>query len=166
MEEYNMKKIAKFGIIALLLISLVGSAIAFGGNEAARNAIKSGDYSAWKTAKISGLTEEKFNQMKNIHQENLERKFQMQEKNDEIETAIKEGYYAWVKAISDHPNSGKILEIINEDNFDRFVEMHESRKEGDHKTAKEIAEELGLKGPGIGRGFGKGNFEGRCPMED
>jgi len=155
----KMKKTAKFGIVALLLVALVTSAFAFGGrgigNEEAREALEAGDYGAWKEAMASGLTEDRFNKMRERHEN-------MQEKRAEMEEAIEQGYDAWKELVEETPHGEKLLEIINEGNFDRFVEMHEARKDGDHETAKEIAEELGLKGPG--KGFGKGRRP-RCNSE-
>ena len=72
-----MKKIAKFGIVALLLVSLVAGAFAFSskgfGNEAAREALEAGDYNAWKEAVSSQLTEENFNKIVEMHEANAER---------------------------------------------------------------------------------------------
>ncbi len=156
-----MKKVAKFGIVALLLVGLVGSAFAFGGigfgNEAAKEALETGDYNAWKEAMSAELTEERFDKMVERHQK-------MTEKRAEMEEAIEQGYDAWKEFVEDKPHGEKLLEAINEDNFDRFVEMHEAKQNGDHETAKEIAEELGLKGPG--KGFGRGRRgKGPCGLE-
>ena len=141
-----MKKVAKFGILALLLVSLVAGAYAFGqGNEVAKEALEAGDYSAWKNAMTEGLTEERFNQMRERHQ-------QMSEKRAEMEEAMQDGYDAWVEAIGDSPKAAKLTEVITEENFDTFVEIHEAKQNGDHETAKALAEELGLEKEGKCRG--------------
>ncbi len=58
-----------------------------------------------------------------------------------IQEAIKNNdYVSWSELIGDK----KIGEIINEDNFSQFVEMHNLIKEGDFAAADEIREELGL----------------------
>ncbi|MBL7054347.1 hypothetical protein ISS05_01160 [Candidatus Woesearchaeota archaeon] len=175
-----MKKVAKFGILALLLVSLVASAFAFSGrgfgNEAARDALESGDYVTWKNAMIAELTQENFNQMAERHSqmgekravmmESREQRYEgmaekraaMQEKKTEIESAMQEGYEAWVEAVGDSPRAEKLLEVINSDNFDIFVDMHEAKQNKDFETAKELAEELGLKNPGFNKGHKPRNY--------
>jgi len=146
-----MGKVAKFGILALLLV--VGSAIAFGGfgSQAARDAMESGNYAAWKEAMTSALTEKRFNQMRERHS-------QMQEKRAEIETAMQQGYQAWKEVAEKSPRGERLADVITEENFDRFVEMHNLMKSGEHDAAKEIAKELGIEGAGM---CGKGKFGGR-----
>ena len=152
-----MKKVAMFGILGLLLVSLVASGFAFSGkglgNEAAREALKAGDYATWKEAMNAELTEERFNQMVERHQ-------MKQERMAEMEQAMEQGYEAWKQAVSDSPRGVHITGVITEDNFDTFVEIHEARKSGDIETAKELAEELGLERPAKGYGFGKSGM--RC----
>ena len=114
-----MKKATKFGIVALLLVGLVGSAIAFpfGGRRA-------------------GFESEDFEVMKE----------KMEAKRDEVKAAIEANdYNAWLSAIEDHPRAEKLTEVINEDNFDKFVEMHNHMEE-----ARQIADELGIERPGKG----------------
>ncbi len=57
-------------------------------------------------------------------------------------------YLAWKTLVEERAEENdrtpKVLEVINEDNFDTFVEAHNARVSGDHETAKELAEELGL----------------------
>ena len=52
-------------------------------------------------------------------------------------------YDAWHALLTENDREPKILEYINEENFDRFCEMHQHLAE-----AKAIAEELGLPKPG------------------
>jgi len=49
-------------------------------------------------------------------------------------------YAAFQELVGDH----KMGEVIAEENFDKFVEMHNLMKDGDKEGAKAIAEELGL----------------------
>ncbi|PJC36850.1 hypothetical protein CO046_03620 [Candidatus Peregrinibacteria bacterium CG_4_9_14_0_2_um_filter_53_11] len=72
-----------------------------------------------------------------------------------IDAALESGdYAAWQAAVSAAAESAekqpRILEEINSDNFSTFVELHTAMKAGDRETAKTLAEELGLKGPGRG----------------
>ena len=65
-----------------------------------------------------------------------EKKAEMQQQKEAVHQAIEDGnYQAWAELVEGRP----IAEVINEDNFDRFVEMHQLKKQ-----AKEIVEELGL----------------------
>ena len=173
-----MKKIAKLGIIALLLVSLVTSAFAFAGrgfgkeaargapeffldtglhNEAARNALEAGDYSAWKEAMVSQLTEERFNQMLERHnrisdnmvernQGMAEKRAAMQETRENFQNAIQTGNYnMWKEIMANTPFGAKMAEQITEEKFASFVEMHNARQNSDFETAKQIADELGIK---------------------
>jgi len=165
-----MKKLAKLGILALFLVALVGSAFAFpgnfSGNEEARDAIEANDYEAWQQAKINGLTEERFDALVQKHQEMTQHREEKEQRMAEIDAAIAEGYDAWVEAIEGHPQAAKLLKVVNEDNFETFVAMHEAKVSGDHETAKELANELGLKGPGKGKGLGQGKFKGKMHIEE
>ena len=58
-------------------------------------------------------------------------------------------YDAWADLME---GKGRVLEIVTEDNFAKFAEMHDAKISGDIETAKEIAEELGL---GVGKGSGR-----------
>jgi hypothetical protein len=144
-----MKKIAKFGIAALLLTTLVASVFAFGGgglgNEAAKQALKTGDYAAWKGAITAGLTQDRFNQMR-------DRYTAREQKRAEMEAAMDQGYEAW-KALMDESPRGHMADIITEDNFDTYVAMYKARQNGDLEKAQELAGELGLENKGgcIGR---------------
>jgi len=77
---------------------------------------------------------------------------------EEMDEAMEQGYDAWAEAIKDSPGSERLLDVINKDNFDTFVEMHKARQDGDYETAKELAEELGIGGFGK-MGQRKGRFE-------
>ncbi len=134
----NKKYIA--GFLALMACAAAASgAYAFGGffgngpqnNDAARQALDSSDYEAFVEAISPKITEEQFQQMAERNQA-----------GQAIEQALEEGdYAAWVQAIESMP---KITDIITEENFARFAEMHEAMQNGDYETAKEIAEELGI----------------------
>ena len=146
-----MKKLTKFGILVLLLVSLVGSAIAFQGNQAAKEAMESGDYSAWKEARISGLTEDKFNQIREKYQNMQEKRFENKAVMDEI----------CKTRIIPEDIEGPMADRLSE-NLDAVCQLHEARQNG---MAKEELKGLGIEGPGLGR-LAKDNFKGRCPMKD
>lgn len=48
---------------------------------------------------------------------------------------------------------GRVTTIVNEQNFNRFAEMHQLREEGKINEANQIRQELGL---GINKGMGRG----------
>jgi hypothetical protein len=69
-------------------------------------------------------------------------------------------YEAWVELMQER---GRVTEVITEENFDRFAEMHRLKTEGDIDGAQAIAQELGLgqrSGNGEGRGMGHGKEAG------
>ncbi|HAT03190.1 MAG TPA: hypothetical protein DCS29_00220 [Candidatus Magasanikbacteria bacterium] len=81
-----------------------------------------------------------------------------EEHRAEMDSLLQVGNYdAWKAAMETHATEmGKdtppMLEQVTAENFDRFVEMHNLMKAGDRDGAKAIADELGLKEMGLGRG--------------
>ncbi|MBN1156849.1 hypothetical protein JXA85_04480 [Candidatus Woesearchaeota archaeon] len=156
-----MRKGVIVGIVALLLVGLVASAFAFSGkglgNDAPREALKNGDYGAWKNAIVSGLTEERFNQLRERESLSEQNRVQMDERRMRIEESMEQGYDAWKAAVANSPREMKMAEKITQENFDAFVQMHKALQSGDTETAKKLAEELGLSGfrGGGHRGFPK-----------
>jgi len=167
-----MKNITKFGIVALLLVSLAGSVFAFSGrgfgNEETRKALEAGDYGTWKEAMTSQLSEERFNQMKENHNQMAEKKAGMQEQREAVEAAIEaEDYDAWVLAVENCPRENRFAETVTEENFETFVAMHKAMQDKDFETVKVLAEELGLE-DNMGRNldkFGKGMFGARMHIK-
>lgn len=79
-------------------------------------------------------------------------------------------YEAWKTTVEqqakDHPNSPKqeILNVVTEDNFSKFVEIHQLLKDKKLDEAKVIADELGLPERSMGMHKmmkGKGGFMGK-----
>ena len=65
--------------------------------------------------------------------------------HEQLETALEAGDYdLWVsiREENDLPTRGRIFQVINEDNFDLFVELHEAHEAGDIDTANEIKAQL------------------------
>lgn len=69
------------------------------------------------------------------------------EDRDAIMQALNENDYdAWYSLMEGRP----ITEIINQDNFSQFVEIHNLMQSGDFEAADQIREDLGLRpGPGF-----------------
>lgn len=69
-------------------------------------------------------------------------------------------YEVWKDLMEQSGARGRVLEVVNEENFNIFVEAHNAALEGDFEKAAELRAELGLNngvGPkeGTGRGIGK-----------
>jgi len=78
-------------------------------------------------------------------------------------------YEGWVSLMTQDGRNPRVVDVITEDNFAKFVEAHNLRIEGDIEGARDILAELGL-GKGIGprdgsgprgHGFGKGAHNGQ-----
>lgn len=117
-----------------------------------------------------------------------ERPFFNETRHEAMQQAFEnKDYSVWKSLVQEQQEqmSGKgygrsrLLEVINEDNFDRFVDMHNAKISGDQETANEIRQELGigfgqemkmqkaygLQGAkrGIHKAQGQGQFNGNCP---
>lgn len=78
------------------------------------------------------------------------------ERHDAMVASIDSGDYdAWVEARGEKGN-GRIMDVVNEDNFSRFVEMRELQLAGDKEGANEIRAELGLGQGRMKNGSNKG----------
>jgi hypothetical protein len=63
------------------------------------------------------------------------------ERHAAMEAAMAEGYEAWAELME---GKGRISQVVTEENFDTFVEMHEAMEDGNTEEAQELREELGL----------------------
>ena len=149
----------KYGMAALLVAGMLlfgGAAYAFMGQpfwrtDALQQAIENGDYEAWKAAINEQLTEENFNQMVQQHTQMQQRQQYM------VQAAIEAGdYNAWKEAMEQLENP-PLTELITEENFDLFVQMHQALQNGDFDTANQIREQLGIEGMGCGMGMRMGH---------
>ncbi len=141
--------------------------------EAINEALDANDYEAWKELvgdKVEkNITSENFTRFVEAHElmqsgdkegaleifEELgvqklrgDRGGMNREGNQDIRDAIENNDYdAFVEATIDKP----ISEQVTPENFAKFVEAHELMQSGDMEGAKEIFEELGIKGPREGK---------------
>jgi hypothetical protein len=79
--------------------------------------------------------------------------------HEQLEAAMEaRDYDLWVSIREENnlPSRGKIFSVLNEDNFEKFVEMHEANEAGDIETSNAIRAELGL-GQGMRSHGGSGN---------
>ncbi|MCK4730651.1 MAG: hypothetical protein KAT28_05010 [Candidatus Aenigmarchaeota archaeon] len=82
--------------------------------------------------------------------------FDCEERTYPLREALNSGDYdEWKAAIDGEERTPKMAEMITEENFNIFVELHEAKKNGDFETMKTIKEELGIEGKGLRQGEGK-----------
>ena len=92
------------------------------------------------------------------------------ERHESMEKAFETNdYEAWKELMN---GKGRVIQVVNADNFTRFAEAHELAEEGKLEEAKAIRAELGLglrdgsgqgkgqRGGSQGKGFGRGNQSG------
>ena len=70
------------------------------------------------------------------------RNFNPEEKEQMIQALESKDYNAWKELNQDCP-------VIDEGNFNKYVEMHEARKEGDYEEMRQLKEEFGSKSNGF-----------------
>lgn len=77
-------------------------------------------------------------------------------------------YNAWVEIMTEDGRNPGIVNKIDEEDFDSFVEARELAQAGDTEAANEIREELGLGQGGMRRGQGNGTGkmarDGNCNL--
>ena len=64
-------------------------------------------------------------------------------------------FSAWQELMN---GKGRVTEVVNEANFERFAQAHQFAEEGKVEEARQIREEMGL---GLGNGAGNGTGEGQ-----
>ncbi len=80
------------------------------------------------------------------------------ERHEAMEEAFENNNYGAWKSLMEQNSRGRVMDVINEDNFYRFSEMHELMEEGKYEEANQIRSELGL---GIRNREGRGRGQGR-----
>lgn len=76
--------------------------------------------------------------------------------NEAVRDAIENGdYNSWKEAVAENPMGEKMLEVVNENNFSKLVEMHNLMQAGDREGSEAIRESLGLERPEMGKQEGK-----------
>ena len=82
--------------------------------------------------------------------------FDCEEMTYPLREALNSGDYdEWKAAIDSEERTPKMAEMITEENFNTFVELHEAKRNGDFETMKTLKDELGIEGKGLGQGEGK-----------
>jgi hypothetical protein len=87
------------------------------------------------------------------------------ERHTEMEQAFEDmDYESWYNLMTEDGRHPRVVDVVNEDNFDLFIQAHDAGKSGDSETAAAIRVELGLNngmGPKDGTGFRRGMGAGR-----
>ena len=79
------------------------------------------------------------------------------ERHEEMTKAFEnKDYNAWRTLMEQNERKGKILDVVNETNFPKFVEAHNLAQEGKIEESKAIRQELGL---GLKDGSGQGKYK-------
>jgi len=82
-----------------------------------------------------------------------------EERHELMENAFESNDYdAWYELMTEDGRHPRVVDVITEENFPIFVEIHEARESGDYETAAELRSDLGL---GIGQGMHKGAGTGQ-----
>ena len=73
-------------------------------------------------------------------------------------------FEVWKDLMLESGSQGRVLELVNEDNFNTFVDAHNAALAGDMDLSNELRSSIGLNngvGPKDGSGFGNGMGEGK-----
>ena len=100
-----------------------------------------------------------------------------EERHEAMQDAFEDGNYQdWYNLMTEDGRHPKILDVVNEDNFDEFVEARNEALDGNPDALKEFRESLGLglgqmrhgNGESLGRGQGQrlGKGQGNCPFAE
>jgi len=117
--------------------------------------MENGDYDSWRNAMNADLTEERFNTMRQRHQE-------MAEHHEVVEAALESGdFEVWQEAMGDRGMASE----MTEDGFTIMQQVHAAMEDGDVELAQtlrnQLHEELGIEGcPGMGGPGPRGGMHG------
>lgn len=88
-----------------------------------------------------------------------------EERHTEMERAFETlDYDSWNDLMTQNGRHPRVVDVVNENNFELFVKAHEAGESGDYETAAKIRAELGLndgQGPKDGTGYGKSQGRGK-----
>ena len=87
------------------------------------------------------------------------------ERHEEMQQAFEDmDYESWYNLMTEDGRHPRVVDVVNEDNFDLFIQAHDAGTSGDAETAAAIRAELGLNngmGPKDGTGFKQGGSSGQ-----
>jgi len=133
--------------------------------EAVKSALESGNYTAWVTAEtainadspeLKTVTSDNFSAYVEKYKEREAKMTEQKTKIDAVETALANSdYTAWVTTQKALDANCPLLTKITSDNFSKYVEANNLRKQADS-----IMKDLGINGAGRGDMGGFGGPEG------
>ena len=155
-----MKKTGMIGLLALMVMGLVSAGVvsAFGGfrqglqDEDTQTAIANDDYEAWREAVIETLTEERFDELVERHNEMAEHEAKM---DAVLEALENDDYEAYLEAIEEMDSNRP---VIDEEGFEELVAIHNQRLSEGYDGSEIYGQHSPRNNPGF---FGKirGVFE-------
>ncbi len=87
-----------------------------------------------------------------------------EKRHETMEKAFESNDYAtWKTLMTETGRQPRVLDAVNENNFETFIQAHEAAEDGDLETAASLRAQLGLNngnGPRDGTGFGKSQGRG------
>jgi len=140
------KKIMAIGMLASFGLSMMGTAHAADiegdmSTSKITESIQNNDYESFievlsrlDADAADNMTEDIFNEIV----ENYNERDNIQHTIDNLD------YAAWVELMSQTPGGESLTELISEEEFELYAEMMQAKQDGDYRTAKEIAHEIGL----------------------
>lgn len=139
---------AVFLVLGAVIASGFVSAQMFGKWNSASNtdvqaAIDNNDYGAWKNAMANGLTEDRFNEILNRHQNMANGGFGRGYDENIMHASDFETYEEWQAYVATLDYVPRMASLT-EDDFGLLKKMHQARIEGDFDKVQEIQSELGI----------------------
>jgi hypothetical protein len=88
-----------------------------------------------------------------------------EDRHEAIEQALNnKDYAAWFKLMTNEGRTPKVTQLVTEENFEKFIQMHNAQISNDIATAQKLRTELGL---GAKNGTGKNmNQKGTGKMQN
>jgi len=84
------------------------------------------------------------------------------ERHEVMEQAFEiQDYESWYTLMTENGRHPRVVDVVNEENFETFIQAHEAGENGDYETAASLRAELGLgQGSKDGTGFWQGMGSG------
>jgi hypothetical protein len=166
----NILAVMAVFLVGILAVSASVSAFGFGNNVEDRdlmdNALESGDYDAWNQLMSERINEDHFNEMVERHENRGQHRQDREEMRSAIETGNYDEYVTTIDNMEDLPDD---FVVLDENDFNTLVQIHQYRQNGDYELAEELIENADFEFPmgpnkmgrGNGQGMGQGQHRGQ-----
>lgn len=88
-----------------------------------------------------------------------------EERHEIMEQAFEnKDYNTWKEIITQNGRNPRVINVVNEENFETFIQAHEAGENGDYELAAQLRAELGLnngQGPKDGTSYRQGQRQGQ-----